>query len=146
MTLPKDSFQAHKCDPPSLEITVSKEELLRMYNAMVTMRRMETTADTLYKSQLIRGFCHLCTGQVNHNLFIYFAGGRAVIISFSYVQKDRVRIYIVTMIHNSFFFFFGFVSVLIPGIFVAFVGQTITARVVDDEMMIVVLIPIWYLS
>ncbi|KAG0044834.1 alpha subunit of pyruvate dehydrogenase [Linnemannia elongata] len=63
MTLPKDSFDTHNCEPPSLEVTFQKEELLRMYMAMVTMRRMETTADTLYKSQLIRGFCHLCTGQ-----------------------------------------------------------------------------------
>ncbi|KAF9117223.1 alpha subunit of pyruvate dehydrogenase [Mortierella sp. 14UC] len=63
LTLSKDSFQTHKCDPPSLEISLPKEELIRMYMAMVTIRRMEMTADTLYKSQLIRGFCHLCTGQ-----------------------------------------------------------------------------------
>ncbi|KAF9114614.1 alpha subunit of pyruvate dehydrogenase [Mortierella sp. GBA39] len=63
LTLPRDSFHAHNCDPPSLEVTFQNEELLRMYMAMVTIRRIETAADTLYKSQLMRGFCHLSTGQ-----------------------------------------------------------------------------------
>ncbi|KAF9923467.1 alpha subunit of pyruvate dehydrogenase [Linnemannia zychae] len=63
ITLHKDAFKAHNCDPPSLDITVQKDELIRMYMAMTTIRRMETTADGLFKSQLIRGFCHLCTGQ-----------------------------------------------------------------------------------
>ncbi|KAG0378041.1 alpha subunit of pyruvate dehydrogenase [Mortierella sp. AD032] len=63
LSLPKNSFQTYNCDPPSLEIILPKGDLIRMYMAMVTMRRMEITADTLYKSQFIRGFCHLCTGQ-----------------------------------------------------------------------------------
>ncbi|ORZ12483.1 dehydrogenase E1 component-domain-containing protein, partial [Lobosporangium transversale] len=61
--LPKDSFKTFKCEAPSLEVDIKKNDLLDMYKSMVIMRRMETTADGLYKAGLIRGFCHLCTGQ-----------------------------------------------------------------------------------
>ncbi|KAG0353587.1 dehydrogenase E1 component-domain-containing protein [Gamsiella multidivaricata] len=63
VNLPKDSFKTYNCEAPSLKVTVKKDDLLHMYKSMVIMRRMETTADGLYKSGLIRGFCHLCTGQ-----------------------------------------------------------------------------------
>ena len=62
--LHEDSFRSYKCDPPSLEVTVSKEDLLRQYKLMTAMRRMEMAADALYKAKLIRGFCHLAIGQV----------------------------------------------------------------------------------
>ena len=59
-----DSFQAHQCQPPDLDVSVTKELLLTMYKQMQTVRRMEMSADALYKAKLIRGFCHLATGQV----------------------------------------------------------------------------------
>jgi pyruvate dehydrogenase E1 component alpha subunit len=65
LTLSEDSFKPYKCDPPSLEIETTKDELIHLYKQMVAVRRMETAADGLYKSKLIRGFCHLCTGQVS---------------------------------------------------------------------------------
>jgi pyruvate dehydrogenase E1 component alpha subunit len=62
--LHEDSFRAFNTDTPSLDVEVTKDSLLKMYKEMVTMRRMEQSADALYKSKLIRGFCHLAIGQV----------------------------------------------------------------------------------
>ncbi|KAI9452164.1 pyruvate dehydrogenase e1 component alpha subunit [Russula earlei] len=61
--LHEDSFRAYNTDSPSLEVDVTKDGLLKMYKDMTTMRRMEQAADALYKSKLIRGFCHLAIGQ-----------------------------------------------------------------------------------
>ncbi|CEP15831.1 hypothetical protein [Parasitella parasitica] len=63
ITLPETSFEMYNCEKPNLDVEVSKEELLDMYTKMTTMRRMEMTADSLYKAKKIRGFCHLCNGQ-----------------------------------------------------------------------------------
>lgn len=59
----EDSFKTYNLEGPSLEATVTKDELLLMYRQMQTMRRMEMAADALYKAKLIRGFCHLAIGQ-----------------------------------------------------------------------------------
>ncbi|KAH9035931.1 pyruvate dehydrogenase e1 component alpha subunit [Lactarius pseudohatsudake] len=61
--LHEDSFRAYNTDAPSLDVEVTKDSLLKHYQTMVTMRRMEQAADALYKSKLIRGFCHLAIGQ-----------------------------------------------------------------------------------
>jgi len=63
ITLDADYYQTYKCDAPSLELQMTKAELVQMYRWMVTMRRMEMAADALYKQKMIRGFCHLAIGQ-----------------------------------------------------------------------------------
>jgi len=57
-------YKLHRLDEgPATSTTLSREEGLRMYREMVTVRRMETAAANLYKEKAIRGFCHLCSGQ-----------------------------------------------------------------------------------
>lgn len=65
LQLPEDSFRAHNCEKPSLDVQVTKDDLLNMYREMQTIRRMELEADALYKIDLVRGYCHLAIGQVS---------------------------------------------------------------------------------
>ncbi|XP_072504463.1 pyruvate dehydrogenase E1 component subunit alpha, mitochondrial-like [Notamacropus eugenii] len=51
-----------KWGPPDWAV-LTREEGLKYYKAMQTVRRMELKADQLYKQKIIRGFCHLCDGQ-----------------------------------------------------------------------------------
>ena len=53
----------HLDDGPATSATLTREEGLRIYHEMVTIRRMETAAGNLYKEKAVRGFCHLCSGQ-----------------------------------------------------------------------------------
>merc|ERR1711942_38172 len=55
--------QQHQDEGPATSTTLSRDEGLRLYHQMVTVRRMETAAANLYKEKAIRGFCHLCSGQ-----------------------------------------------------------------------------------
>lgn len=48
---------------PSTECTYTREQALKYYKEMKTIRVMETTAGNLYKGKIIRGFCHLYSGQ-----------------------------------------------------------------------------------
>ena len=50
---------------PSEIITTNRAELMKLFEEMWRVRRMEMAADALYKGKLIRGFCHLGIGQVN---------------------------------------------------------------------------------
>uniref|UniRef100_A0A3B1IHE1 Pyruvate dehydrogenase E1 subunit alpha 1b n=1 Tax=Astyanax mexicanus TaxID=7994 RepID=A0A3B1IHE1_ASTMX len=54
----------HRLDqgPPS-QAVMTREQGLKYYRVMQTMRRMELKADQLYKQKIIRGFCHLYDGQ-----------------------------------------------------------------------------------
>lgn len=49
---------------PPTQATVTREDAIRFYRDMRTVRRMETMAGNLYKAKQIRGFCHLYSGQV----------------------------------------------------------------------------------
>ncbi|KAI5059102.1 hypothetical protein GOP47_0025421 [Adiantum capillus-veneris] len=57
-------FSLHNlAEGPPVESRTGKKELLAMYMDMLTIRRMEISADMLFKSQQVRGFCHLYDGQ-----------------------------------------------------------------------------------
>merc|ERR1712045_866303 len=57
-------YKLHQLDEgPATSATLTRDEGLRLYQEMVTIRRMETAAANLYKEKSIRGFCHLCSGQ-----------------------------------------------------------------------------------
>ncbi|KAI5289584.1 alpha subunit of pyruvate dehydrogenase [Ascosphaera acerosa] len=61
--LSDESFETYELDPPPYSLQTTKAELKQMYRDMVSMRRLEMSADRLYKEKKIRGFCHLSTGQ-----------------------------------------------------------------------------------
>ncbi|KAH8385186.1 hypothetical protein KR200_011861 [Drosophila serrata] len=57
-------FKLHRLDEgPAEEVKLTKDEALRYYTQMQTIRRLETAAGNLYKEKIIRGFCHLYSGQ-----------------------------------------------------------------------------------
>ncbi|KAL1459466.1 hypothetical protein WDU94_011447 [Cyamophila willieti] len=57
-------FKLHKLNEgPSNKVKVTKDDALLYYRQMQTIRRLETSAGNLYKEKIIRGFCHLYSGQ-----------------------------------------------------------------------------------
>ncbi|XP_022215010.1 pyruvate dehydrogenase E1 component subunit alpha, mitochondrial [Drosophila obscura] len=57
-------FKLHRLDEgPATEVKLTKDEALKYYTQMQTIRRIETAAGNLYKEKIIRGFCHLYSGQ-----------------------------------------------------------------------------------
>ncbi|OQR75461.1 putative pyruvate dehydrogenase E1 component subunit alpha [Tropilaelaps mercedesae] len=58
-------YKLHKIEDsgPATTVSVTSEDALKYYRQMTTIRRMETAANVMYKSKLIRGFCHLYSGQ-----------------------------------------------------------------------------------
>ncbi|KAI8924931.1 dehydrogenase E1 component-domain-containing protein [Entophlyctis helioformis] len=57
------AFDTHNCPKPALSVEATRDQLLDLYTTMVRIRRLETACDQAYKGKLIRGFCHLSTGQ-----------------------------------------------------------------------------------
>ena len=50
-------YKLHQLDEgPATSATLTRDEGLRLYQEMVTVRRMETAAANLYKEKSIRGF------------------------------------------------------------------------------------------
>ncbi|XP_063218293.1 probable pyruvate dehydrogenase E1 component subunit alpha, mitochondrial [Bacillus rossius redtenbacheri] len=57
-------FKLHKLDSgPSTQVSVTRDDALQFYKQMYTVRRMEASAANLYKEKIVRGFCHLYSGQ-----------------------------------------------------------------------------------
>lgn len=57
-------FKLHRLEQgPATEVLCTREDALKFYEQMSTIRRLEAASNTLYKEKAIRGFCHLYTGQ-----------------------------------------------------------------------------------
>lgn len=54
---------------PSEVVTTDRAEMMKLFEEMWRVRRMEMASDALYKGKLIRGFCHLGIGQVRSVLY-----------------------------------------------------------------------------
>lgn len=59
--VPYERFKLN--DGPAQSAQTSPQQLMHYFRQMTTIRRMEIAADMLFKSQQIRGFCHLYDGQ-----------------------------------------------------------------------------------
>ncbi|KAJ5093837.1 pyruvate dehydrogenase E1 component alpha subunit mitochondrial precursor [Penicillium angulare] len=57
------SFETYHLDPPPYTLETTKGQLKKLFHDMTMIRRMEMAADNLYKQRMIRGFCHLSSGQ-----------------------------------------------------------------------------------
>jgi pyruvate dehydrogenase E1 component alpha subunit len=55
VNLAPEAFETYNLDPLSLQMDVTKNELIKMYTDMVVIRRLEMASDALYKAKKIRG-------------------------------------------------------------------------------------------
>ncbi|XP_058804021.1 probable pyruvate dehydrogenase E1 component subunit alpha, mitochondrial [Phymastichus coffea] len=63
-TFETKSYRLHKLDEgPSTQVKLTKSDAVKYYKQLHTIRRMETAAGNLYKEKIVRGFCHLYSGQ-----------------------------------------------------------------------------------
>ncbi|CAH0397152.1 unnamed protein product [Chilo suppressalis] len=57
-------FKLHKLESgPATSATLTAEDALKLYERLAILRRIETASGNLYKEKIIRGFCHLYSGQ-----------------------------------------------------------------------------------
>lgn len=57
-------YKLHKLETgPKTKVKLTAEDAVKLYTQAMTLRRLETAAGNLYKAKLVRGFCHLYTGQ-----------------------------------------------------------------------------------
>lgn len=57
-------FKLHKLESgPETTVTLNRDDALKYYTQLQTIRRIEAAAGNLYKEKIIRGFCHLYSGQ-----------------------------------------------------------------------------------
>lgn len=65
-------FRLHKLNQgPSTQVTVTRDDAIELFKQLHTIRRIETAAGNLYKEKIIRGFCHLYSGQVRIILYLF---------------------------------------------------------------------------
>lgn len=79
MTSSFQPFKLHNLETgPSTKAQLSRDEAIEYYKQMQTIRRLETAAGNLYKEKIVRGFCHLYSGQEacavgkSKMIFLYF--------------------------------------------------------------------------
>ncbi|RZC36669.1 E1 dh and/or TPP enzyme C domain containing protein [Asbolus verrucosus] len=57
-------YRLHRLDKgPEPETTLTKSDALKYFELMSTVRKLEANINILYKAKIIRGFCHLYSGQ-----------------------------------------------------------------------------------
>ncbi|VEL22078.1 unnamed protein product [Protopolystoma xenopodis] len=62
--IPTVEYKLYRLDQsPNSQAKCLREHALNYFKNLYTIRRMETTAGNMYKEKIVRGFCHLYTGQ-----------------------------------------------------------------------------------
>ncbi|XP_026751611.1 probable pyruvate dehydrogenase E1 component subunit alpha, mitochondrial [Galleria mellonella] len=57
-------YKLHKLEKgPATSVILTAEDAINIYEKLAMLRRIETSAGNLYKEKIIRGFCHLYSGQ-----------------------------------------------------------------------------------
>jgi hypothetical protein len=77
INLASEAFETYNLDPLSLEMDVTKNELVKMYTDMVAIRRLEMASDGLYKAKKIRGLYvapKLCNCTIPLQFFLVLGG------------------------------------------------------------------------